>query len=53
MPIEPGDSWFSPKWIEVQLRAARAPGGRELAGRGGKALTDPTQTANAGSRART
>src|SRR5918997_514197 len=19
MPIEPGDSWFSPKWIEVQL----------------------------------
>ncbi len=18
MPIEPGDSWFSPKWIEVQ-----------------------------------
>ena len=23
MPIEPGDSWFSPKWIEVQLAGGR------------------------------
>jgi len=49
MPIEPGDSWFSPKWIEVQPWRASAAGGRALDGRGGLALTDSNQTANAGS----
>src|SRR5512145_2653253 len=33
MPIEPGDSWFSPKCIEVQPLVFRA-GGRALDGRG-------------------
>ena len=33
MPIEPGDSWFSPKCIEVQPHAFRG-GGRALDGRG-------------------
>ena len=33
MPIEPGDSWFSPKCIEVQPHAVLA-GGRALDGRG-------------------
>ena len=33
MPIEPGDSWFSPKCIEVQPHVFR-PGGRALDGRG-------------------
>jgi hypothetical protein len=33
MPIEPGDSWFSPKCIEVQPRG-RCRGGRALNGRG-------------------
>jgi hypothetical protein len=34
MPIEHGDSWFSPKCIEVQP-AVTACGGRALLGRGG------------------
>ena len=33
MPIEPGDSWFSPKCIEVQPRMF-ASGGRALNGLG-------------------
>ena len=33
MPIEPGDSWFSPKCIEVQPHAFRL-GGRALNGLG-------------------
>ena len=33
MPIEPGDSWFSPKCIEVQPHVFRR-GGRALDGRG-------------------
>jgi len=33
MPIEPGDSWFSPKCIEVQPHGFRF-GGRALDGRG-------------------
>ena len=33
MPIEPGDSWFSPKCIEVQPHVFRL-GGRALDGRG-------------------
>ena len=33
MPIEPGDSWFSPKCIEVQPHVFRD-GGRALDGRG-------------------
>jgi hypothetical protein len=35
MPIEPGDSWFSPKCIEVQPRAITN-GGRALDGLGGE-----------------
>ena len=35
MPIEHGDSWFSPKCIEVQPAAYPAVGGRALVRRGG------------------
>ena len=35
MPIEPGDSWFSPKCIEVQPQAF-VNGGRSLDGLGGE-----------------
>jgi hypothetical protein len=40
MPSEPGDSWFSPKCIEVQPRAL-AGGGRALTGLGGVSLPTP------------
>ena len=46
MPIEPGDSWFSPKCIEVQPQML-ANGGRALDGLGGEYLTNSNQTANA------
>ncbi len=46
MPSEPGDSWFSPKCIEVQPRVVGR-GGRALTGLGGLPLTKPNQTANA------
>ena len=46
MPTEPGDSWFSPKCIEVQPRGFSR-GGRALNGLGGEKLTNPNQTANA------
>ena len=47
MPSEPGDSWFSPKGIEVPPR--RGPtGGSALDRQGGEQLTDPNQTVNAG-----
>jgi hypothetical protein len=36
MPIERGDSWFSPKCIEVQPRGRNADGGRALDGLGAK-----------------
>ena len=36
MPIEPGDSWFSPKCIEVQPQVL-VNGGRALDGLGGRA----------------
>ena len=46
MPTEPGDSWFSPKCIEVQpQRFSR--GGKALNGLGGEKPTKPNQTANA------
>ena len=45
MPIELGDSWFSPKCIEVQPRALSY-AGRALDGLGGKKLTKLNQTAN-------
>ena len=35
MPIEHGDSWFSPKCIEVQPAAGPPVGGRALVRRGG------------------
>jgi hypothetical protein len=35
MPIEHGDSWFSPKCIEVQPALGAPGGGRALVGRGG------------------
>jgi hypothetical protein len=35
MPIEHGDSWFSPKCIEVQPGTVWSLGGRALVGRGG------------------
>ncbi len=46
MPIEPGDSWFSPKCIEVQPQML-ANGGRALDGLGGEYLTESNQTGNA------
>ena len=46
MPIEPGDSWFSPKCIEVQPQRMSS-GGRALDGLGGLTLTKPNQTTNA------
>ena len=46
MPTEPGDSWFSPKCIEVQPQML-ANGGRALDGLGGEKLTNSNQTTNA------
>jgi hypothetical protein len=46
MPIELGDSWFSPKCIEVQPQTLSF-GGRALDGLGGLSLTKPNQTTNA------
>ena len=46
MPIEPGDSSFSPKRIEVQPQVIVS-GGRALDGLGGKKLTNSNQTRNA------
>ena len=46
MPIELGDSWFSPKGIEVQPQML-AGGGRALDGLGGEKLTKSNQTTNA------
>ena len=45
MPIEPGDSWFSPKCIEVQPQVINY-AGRALDGLGGVKLTKPNQTTN-------
>ncbi len=45
MPNEPGDSWFSPKCIEVQPRVMTF-AGRALDGLGGEKLTKLNQTAN-------
>lgn len=46
MPIEPGDSWFSPKCIEVQPQVL-VNGGKALDGLGGEKLTNSNQTMNA------
>ena len=46
MPNELGDSWFSPKCIEVQPQEL-VNGGRALDGLGGKHLTKSNQTLNA------
>ncbi len=46
MPIELGDSSFSPKCIEVQPQMI-ASGGKALDGLGGKKLTNSNQTMNA------
>ena len=46
MPNEPGDSWFSPKCIDVQPQVL-VNGGRALDGLGGKKLTNSNQTPNA------
>ena len=46
MPNELGDSWFSPKCIEVQPQEISY-GGRALDGLGGKNLAKLNQTANA------
>ena len=45
MPTEPGDSWFSPKCIEVQPRVFSC-AGRALDELGGKKLTKLNQTTN-------
>ncbi len=45
MPNEPGDSWFSPKCIEVQPQEMSC-AGRALDGLGGEELTKLNQTAN-------
>ena len=45
MPTEPGDSWFSPKCIEVQPQVL-VNGGRALDGLGGEYLTKSNQTTN-------
>ena len=44
-PIKAGDSWFSPKCIEVQRLYLRSRG-RALFGLGGILLTEPIQTPN-------
>jgi hypothetical protein len=46
MPNELGDSWFSPKCIEVQPQVLVS-GGRALDGLGGEYLTNSNQTTNA------
>ena len=46
MPNELGDSWFSPKCIEVQPRMF-ANGGRALDGLGERDLAKSNQTTNA------
>ncbi len=46
MPIEPGNSWFSPKCIEVQPQVI-ANGGRALDGLGGRDPAKSNQTTNA------
>ena len=46
-PIKAGDSWFSPKCIEVQRRDLIA-GGKALFGLGGIPLTELIQTPNTG-----
>ena len=46
MPNEPGDSWFSPKCIEVQPQAI-VDGGRALDGLGGRNPANSNQTMNA------
>ena len=46
MPNELGDSWFSPKCIEVQPQGLTY-GGRALDGLGGEYLTKLNQTTNA------
>ena len=46
MPIEPGDSWFSPKCIEVQPQVI-VNGGRALDGLGGRNPVNSNQTTNA------
>ncbi len=45
MPNEPGDSWFSPKCIEVQPQEMSC-AGRALDGLGGEELTKLNQTTN-------
>ena len=42
MPIEPGNSWFSPKCIEGQPWGLNG-GGRALDGLGGVSLLNPTK----------
>jgi hypothetical protein len=46
MPSELGNSWFSPKCIEVQPQVISY-GGRALDGLGGEYLTKLNQTTNA------
>ena len=46
MPNEPGNSWFSPKCIEVQPQEL-VNGGKALDGLGGEYLTNSNQTGNA------
>ncbi len=46
MPIELGDSWFSPKCIEVQPQVI-VNGGRALDGLGGRDPVNSNQTTNA------
>ena len=46
MPSEPGNSWFSPKCIEVQPQEVSC-GGRALDELGGEYLTKLNQTTNA------
>ena len=46
MPNEPGDSWFSPKCIEVQPQEL-VNGGKALDGLGGRNPANSNQTTNA------
>ena len=46
MPTEPGDSWFSPKCIEVQPQEL-VNGGKALDGLGGRNPVNSNQTMNA------
>jgi hypothetical protein len=47
MPIEPGDSWFSPKSLEGERAAGKARAVEHRLGEGPARVTEPSRTPNA------